>query len=150
MSKKKYICPVCHRDKHSAGGLRTHQLYSKRCGKGLPVQPSQPAPARASAPAEKSITKEGWDPSWSFEQKRRYFLDSLPCDWGIRKDRNGRWKPVPMLATGLTYSQACRYADKFEFVRRMMPRRPTRRPPPADTTDGDDLLLMVLLMAMAH
>jgi len=142
MSKRKFVCSRCGRDKHSAGGLRTHQLYSKRCGfKEMPAAAIQPQVTSASA--EKSTSEEQWDPGWSEGEKRRHFLENLPWTWGIAK-RGGRFCAVPMVGATMGYNEARVHADKFEFIRRMTP-RPSQQEP--DTRDDDFFTVLMLLLA---
>jgi hypothetical protein len=143
----KFRCPKCKKTFKSGQALAVHKAWSKSCGskyghhQDRPAEKVEtlPAPAQAAAPAEKGISviwEKKWDPAWSDSQKFETLSNESGLSWGLRK-RNGRWFPVVMAGTRMSYGQAVIRADKFNFIQRLLPRRPS--PPPPDETAGEDL-----------
>jgi hypothetical protein len=88
-----------------------------------------------------------WDVNWPEGRKRDTLLSELPVDWGIRR-QGGRWVPVVMLNSGLSYSQAVVAADRFNVLDRISPRRP--RHPTIQEPDAEDKLALLLLAMLLH
>ena len=143
----KLRCSRCKRVFKSAGALATHERYSKRCGSMLAPTVQTAAPRVVPTPsAEKAISRgKKWDVGWSDVEKERYLLENSAFDWGIGRDRHGRWRVVPVPG-GMSYSAAVIAADERNTIDRLMPVRRVRRVQEENTEEALSVLLMLELM----
>ncbi|MBA7619872.1 hypothetical protein ES703_27214 [subsurface metagenome] len=137
----KLKCSRCKRVFGSAGALRTHELYSKRCGSREMAAPASPA-APIPTPEKGMPRGKKWDPNWSDGEKRRYLLEKMPLTWGIGR-RRGKWEAVPVPGA-MTYSDALIRSDERNSIDRLFP--PVRRRVREEVEDEEETLALGLLM----
>lgn len=135
----------------SSQALGSHKNYCRYL-KERPaptVQPAAPAiPAAPRVPAssaEKAMPRgKKWDVGWSDVEKERYLLENSAFDWGIGRDRHGRWRVVPV-AGGMSYSAAVIAADERNAIDRLFP---VRRRGRAEVEDEEELVNVMLLLEL--
>ncbi|MBA7676428.1 hypothetical protein ES703_84669 [subsurface metagenome] len=148
MKKLKLRCSGCGKPFKTPQALGNHRNYCRRLKEG-PAPTVQPAAPRVvPTPSAEKVSRGKWDPNWSDAEKERHLLESSAFEWGIGRDRHGRWRAVPIPGTGMTYSEALIRADERDSLARLFP---VRRRVREEVEDEEELVkVMLMLELMSH